>query len=248
MIPDERELRARKALYDWERDEALDHFMGNPKFKRISRQLALDYSLFFEDWVNGFDVFIKPNFGSEVAKGVKKIFGKKAAGAAIEGIEGISDVLSLIPPYIERALPRQLTPDKLSSELGKKYVIERSLLYEAADIFPEPMKSYMENERKYSDVAQELAEIYEKDITTEDIHSAIRSVFRTKDEYLRFHKERGRKAVKCIEYFETELGKSSVDNPQLLIFFGSFIPLKRYIRLFGELEEDIIKSRSEEIF
>lgn len=246
-IFDPHEKKARKALEEWESSEFYGMLEYNRNFKRASKKMAEEYSYLVEDWVTGFDLLIKPSMASKIAKETEIFFGKEIAKAALEGVETLSDVLYGVPPYIERLLSRQVKAENVSIAMGKRYSYSREILLGFSDLFPKPFSDIANHEKKYFDIVDELSGT-RGTINDDDIHSAVRSVFKTKDEYLSFKKEGNEKIVKCIEYFEGIIGKEAAKNIQAMAFFGSLKPLKRFVKAVGEVEQEIESERAEEIY
>jgi len=247
-IFDPREKKARKALEEWESSEFYAMLEYNRNFKRASKKLAEEYSYLIEDWVTGFDLLVKPAMASKLAKETEALFGKEVAKAALEGVETFSDVLYGIPPYVERVLSRQIKADNISIAMGKRYSYSRELLLGFCDILPEPFLGTANHEKKYFDVVDELSSNQAKNINDDGIHSAVRSVFKTKEEYLSFKKDGNEKIVKCIEYFEGLIGKEAAKNIQAMALFGSLKPLKKFVKALGECEQEIESERADEIY
>lgn len=245
-IFDPQEKKSRKALEEWESSEFYGQLEYNRNFKRASKKLAEEYSYLVEDWVTGFDLLVKPSMASRLAKETEVFFGKEAAKAALEGVETFTDVLYGLPPYIERVLSRQVKADNISIAIGKRYSYSREALLGFADFLPKPFSELASHERKYFDVIDELSAC--RKITDDEIHSAMRSVFKTKEEYLSFKKQGNENIVSCIEYFEGLIGKEAAKNIQVMALFGSLRPLKKFVRALGECEQEIEAERAEEIY
>ncbi len=245
---DPREAKARRALEEWESQNYHDYLKYDRSFRSASRKLAEEYSWLVEDWVTGYDLLAKPPIATKAAKEAKAFFGKEAAKATLEGIEAFSDVLFALPPYVERLMARRLTYENVSVAVGKRFSSSRNLLLGFSGFLPKRLKEYCEHEKRYYDVVEELSRSYGKKISEEDINSAVRSVFRDKENYLNFKKEGDGKLVKCVEYFEGLIGKAAAENVAAIAFFGSLRPLKRFLAELSETEQKIEERRAEEIF